>query len=377
MKTLRKLRITGGLLLPGTRFPAAVGDQVKLFLDTDAIPEFPEYLIGVIQNPIVTSDCGSVTEYNIQYDEIALDGSAEFIRPVDVIETVLVNQIDVLSIGLDNEIAARIADVNAEEARATADVNSEEARAIAAETVLQTNITNEVNARIADVNAEEARAIAAEALLAPKASPTFTGAPLAPTAAVDTATTQLATTAFVVNQAYAKLASPALTGTPTAPTAAPGTATTQLATTNFVTTADNLKAPLDSPVLTGVPVAPTATYSDSSTQLATTAFVKSLIANGFAATPQSLTGAGAVDVVSLSTLLTSTGAAQALTLANGQPGQVKTIIHAVDGGSMILTPTTKTGFSTITFTNVGETATLQFFTTIGWVILALRNAVAA
>lgn len=337
MKTLRKLRITGGLLLPGTRFPAAVGDQVKLFLDTDAIPEFPEYLIGVIQNPIVTSDCGSFTEYNIQYDEIALDGSAEFIRPVDVIETVLVNQIDVLSIGLDNEIAARIA----------------------------------------DVNAEEARAIAAEALLAPKASPTFTGAPLAPTAAVDTATTQLATTAFVVNQAYAKLASPALTGTPTAPTAAPGTATTQLATTNFVTTADNLKAPLDSPVLTGVPVAPTATYSDSSTQLATTAFVKSLIANGFAATPQSLTGAGAVDVVSLSTLLTSTGAAQALTLANGQPGQVKTIIHAVDGGSMILTPTTKTGFSTITFTNVGETATLQFFTTIGWVILALRNAVAA
>ena len=68
---------------------------------------------------------------------------------------------------------------------------------------------------------------------APLASPTFTGVPAAPTAAVDTNTTQLATTAFVIGPAYAKLASPALTGTPTAPTAAYGTATTQLATTAF------------------------------------------------------------------------------------------------------------------------------------------------
>jgi hypothetical protein len=69
------------------------------------------------------------------------------------------------------------------------------------------------------------------------ASPTFTGVPAAPTAAVDTNTTQLATTAYVVGQGYAKLASPALTGTPTAPTATVGTNTTQLATTAFVTAA--------------------------------------------------------------------------------------------------------------------------------------------
>ena len=43
--------------------------------------------------------------------------------------------------------------------------------------------------------------IAINAAKAPKESPTFTGVPAAPTAAVDTDTTQLATTAFVVAQA--------------------------------------------------------------------------------------------------------------------------------------------------------------------------------
>jgi hypothetical protein len=69
------------------------------------------------------------------------------------------------------------------------------------------------------------------------ASPTFTGTPLSTTAAVDTNTTQIATTAYVVGQGYAKLASPSLTGTPLAPTATAGTNTTQIATTAFVTAA--------------------------------------------------------------------------------------------------------------------------------------------
>jgi hypothetical protein len=76
--------------------------------------------------------------------------------------------------------------------------------------------------------------VTALALKAPLASPALTGTPTVPTAAVDTNTTQAASTAFVVGQAYAKLASPALTGTPTAPTAASGTSTTQIATTEFV-----------------------------------------------------------------------------------------------------------------------------------------------
>lgn len=52
------------------------------------------------------------------------------------------------------------------------------------------------------------------------ASPDFTGAPTAPTAAVDTNTTQIATTAFVIGQLYAKLAGPTFTGNVTVPTLA-------------------------------------------------------------------------------------------------------------------------------------------------------------
>lgn len=91
---------------------------------------------------------------------------------------------------------------------------------------------------------------------------------------------------------------------------------------------------------------------------------------------QALSGAGAVDVTNMVTSLTTTGSAQALTLANGTAGQLKTIVHTVDGGSAVLTPTTKIGFSTITFTGVGESATLVY-TAAGWAIVALNGAVAA
>jgi hypothetical protein len=65
------------------------------------------------------------------------------------------------------------------------------------------------------------------ALKAPLASPVLTGTPTAPTAAADTNTSQLATTAFVIAQAYLKaataastyapLASPTFTGSPQLP----------------------------------------------------------------------------------------------------------------------------------------------------------------
>jgi hypothetical protein len=79
------------------------------------------------------------------------------------------------------------------------------------------------------------------------ASPTFTGTPLAPTAVVDTSTTQLATTAFVINQGYIKsadafstyapLSSPAFIGNPTAITQSIGDSSTKLATTEFINNA--------------------------------------------------------------------------------------------------------------------------------------------
>jgi hypothetical protein len=104
--------------------------------------------------------------------------------------------------------------------------------------------------------------------------------------------------------------------------------------------------------------------------------VTSAFGNDVVLATQSLSGAGAVDVTNAFTALTTTGAAQALTLANGTVGEVKIITHVVDGGSAVLTPTTKIGFTTITFTGVGESAMLVY-TAAGWAIVALNGAVAA
>lgn len=97
---------------------------------------------------------------------------------------------------------------------------------------------------------------------------------------------------------------------------------------------------------------------------------------GFGA-PQALSGAGAVNVTTLATLFTSTGAAQALTLADGtRAGQVKFIMHVVDGGSGVLTPTTATNFTTVTFTNVYDWCALIWSGT-AWRPLAYSGAVFA
>jgi hypothetical protein len=98
------------------------------------------------------------------------------------------------------------------------------------------------------------------------------------------------------------------------------------------------------------------------------------------ATPDAQTATtAAVSVATTSTALTTTAPAQAITLANGANGQIKTIAHVASsgGGTAVLTPATKTGYTTITFTSIGETVTLQYFTTVGWLIIGLRGAVAA
>jgi hypothetical protein len=94
------------------------------------------------------------------------------------------------------------------------------------------------------------------------------------------------------------------------------------------------------------------------------------------ASNQALSGAGAVNVTDMLTSLTTTGASQALTLANGTVGQVKVVVHVVDGGSAVLTPTTKIGFSTITFTAVGDAVTM-IYTTAGWAIVGDRGVTIA
>lgn len=90
---------------------------------------------------------------------------------------------------------------------------------------------------------------------------------------------------------------------------------------------------------------------------------------------QNLSGAGAISITTAYTAFTSTGAAQALSLADGVVlGHYKKIMHVVDGGSGVLTPTNLVGGTTITFTTVGETAELIFNGT-SWVALSLYNSV--
>jgi len=69
--------------------------------------------------------------------------------------------------------------------------------------------------------------------------------------------------------------------------------------------------------------------------------------------PQTLTGAGAVNLTTYSTLLVTTGA-NALTLAAGAEGQFKFIKMKTDGGDGTLTVTNLQGGTTITFNDAGD-----------------------
>ena len=122
-------------------------------------------------------------------------------------------------------------------------------------------------------------------------------------------------------------------------------------------------------------VSTTATFG-ASTSITTLAVSGTATLGAVVGGVQALSGAGAVNLTTVLTSLTTTGAAQALTLANGTAGQIKVIVHAVDGGSAVLTPTTKIGFSTITFTAVGDAVTLVY-TSAGWAIVGINGAVAA
>lgn len=95
------------------------------------------------------------------------------------------------------------------------------------------------------------------------------------------------------------------------------------------------------------------------------------LSSGLVASQQALSGSGAVNLTTLNTNITTTGSAAALTLADGTSGQIKILRMVVDGGGdATLTPTTKTGFSTITFNDVGDVAVLQFVTTLGWMLVS-------
>ena len=91
---------------------------------------------------------------------------------------------------------------------------------------------------------------------------------------------------------------------------------------------------------------------------------------------QTLSGAGAIDVVTGVTEVTTT-AADALTLADGVVGQIKIIVMKADGGDGTITPATFAGGTTITMNDVGDSVMLTYATTIGWVVIANNGCTVA
>ena len=56
-------------------------------------------------------------------------------------------------------------------------------------------------------------------------------------------------------------------------------------------------------------------------------------------------------------------------MANGTNGQIKIITMITDGGNSVVTPAALAGYTTITFNDVGDSATLVFTNSM-WVLLS-------
>ena len=88
-------------------------------------------------------------------------------------------------------------------------------------------------------------------------------------------------------------------------------------------------------------------------------------------------GAALVIPVTHAIVLKTTGGAEALTLADGEPGQMLSIILVASGGAGTITPATMTGFATIVLTAQSDFVTLLYVDdNIGWIIIGMGGAAA-
>jgi hypothetical protein len=130
---------------------------------------------------------------------------------------------------------------------------------------------------------------------APLASPSLTGTPLSTTAAADTNTTQIATTAYVIGQASST--APVVDGTATVGTSV------KYARADHVHPTDTTRAAVDSQTFTGTPTLPTGTIAttqspgNNTTALATTAFVTAAVP-AFATETQAIYGTSSTTAIS-------------------------------------------------------------------------------
>ena len=95
----------------------------------------------------------------------------------------------------------------------------------------------------------------------------------------------------------------------------------------------------------------------------------------FAETEDALSGAGAASVSTAVTAITSTGAAQVVSLAAGVAGQIKIFYHKVDGGSTRITPAARTGsYAYVTLTAGGDSCVMYYSGALSsWTVLSVSG----
>jgi hypothetical protein len=276
----RTLYINGatGLVEVTSNATASLGVTTKIYVDSEIAKASSGANVALAANvAIINANLAvrTITENDL-YSRINAADTAILLKDS-------ITRVDSINSAIDTAITSNVGVINANLA---ARVN----QTIAVETAMSANVAA-ANLAISSVQSDVSN-------LAPKASPTFTGIPAAPTASSGTNTTQIATTAFVASSingisipdtsGLAPKESPTFTGIPAAPTASSGTNTTQIATTAFVSTAISALsipgatdtsglAPKESPTFTGIPAAPTASSGTNTTQIATTAFVSAAI----------------------------------------------------------------------------------------------------
>ena len=82
----------------------------------------------------------------------------------------------------------------------------------------------------------------------------------------------------------------------------------------------------------------------------------------------------AIGITTALTLLASNGSNTATTLADGTVvGQIKIIVHDVDGGNSVLAVTDALGFADLDFVDDGDTAMLMWTGTTGWALLSQQS----
>lgn len=145
MKTV-KLKIADKLYQMETGPAAQVGDQVKMFLDTEANPALPEFVFGVIQHPIKRVGCDEYTLYTIVYDL-----PTYFLTDDLILSVVTTSAADVVANDLLIESNRSIA----AEGVLQDHIDAEGQLRITADGILQGNINTETNARIAADNLKQ------------------------------------------------------------------------------------------------------------------------------------------------------------------------------------------------------------------------------